>query len=207
MTEHQQELKKLAKQQEYALQLEKVKWVQRKQELAFLEAGQHMRALNQLMWQVPNIAMAITGGLWYGAANLHAQEPRVWVFAFAALADCMTVITLWRLRHLIQKEIDKQSRFTAERAISDRDEGKKCWIKRAYTAVFSFTPLVVRCWTIVLLAAAVVSIFGACNAEKFSTTPAPLPTSAPSKPSQGKSPVSQAVIKTTASSSVSKKSP
>lgn len=208
MTEHQQELKKLAKQQEYALQLEKVKWQQRKQELAFLEAGQHMRALNQLMWQVPNIAMAITGGLWYGAANVHTDGPRAWVFAFAALADCMTVITLWRLRYLIELEIGKQKQF--ESLIFDQRVKVvfPSWILDCATTVFGKENIVVKCWTVVLLAAAAVGVLGALNTDKFSATSTPQVTHQhPAKPTQSNTQVHKMTSAPIASSPVGKKSP
>ncbi|MBW7565182.1 hypothetical protein KIF53_01390 [Chromobacterium subtsugae] len=148
------ELEKLAKQQEYALQLEETKWKYKQKELAYVEAGNHMRALNQLMWQVPSIAMAITGGLWYGAANLQVAEPRAWVFAFAIVADVMTIITLHRLRKLIQRELEKQATFESISLPKSKN-------------------IVVWCWTIVLFSAATTGFFGALNSDKFNARPNP----------------------------------
>ena len=88
--------------------LEQQKWQMKKDELNFLEAGQHMQALNQLMWQAPTMAIAVTGGLWYGAATVDADAARSVVFAFTRLVGLLTIVTLFRLRHLIGQEIGKQ---------------------------------------------------------------------------------------------------
>ena len=47
------------------LKIEAIRWYQKLQEITYLEAGQHMRALNQLMWQIPSFVIAVNGGLWY----------------------------------------------------------------------------------------------------------------------------------------------
>lgn len=128
--------------------LEAQKWRYRQQEIQYLEAGQHLRSLNQLMWQVPGMAIAITGGLWYGAANVAAEAPKAWVLGFVALVDLLTVVTLWRIRFIIGKRIDEQRNFT------DSKPGKDRWRNT-----------VIGCWTISLLAAAGVSALGAGNPE------------------------------------------
>lgn len=148
------QLATLAKQQQYTLELEKEKWNFKQKELEFLEAGQHMRALNQLMWQIPTMAIAITGGLWYGAANIDADAPRAWVFSFACLVDFLTIGTLLRLREIIGQQIYTQEKLTGSTPRS----------------VFP-KYMVVGCWSVALVAAAVIGFVGALKSEVFTKAP------------------------------------
>lgn len=59
------------------IRLETIRWHQKLQEIIYLEAGQHMRALNQLMWQIPSFVIAVNGGLWY--ATTIANESSLWI--------------------------------------------------------------------------------------------------------------------------------
>lgn len=129
-----------------ALEQEARKWEYRKLELQYLEAGQHLRSLNQLMWQVPGMAIAITGGLWYGATTIDAEIPRSWVLGFAAVVDVLTIFIIWRLRSLIEIQIGHQRSF--EGAENNKDRWKR---------------VVITCWTLALAAAAVVSGAGAVH--------------------------------------------
>ncbi|MDN3578280.1 hypothetical protein QWZ03_16040 [Chitinimonas viridis] len=158
--------------QKHALALEAQRWEYRTRELQFLEAGQHQRALNQLMWQVPGMAIAITGGLWYGATTLETEAPRVWVFGFTAIVDFLTVVILWRIRSLIEVHIEHQRGFSPPESAEAKS---KCswrwacaWPKRT----------VITCWTIALLAAAAVSIAGAFHPSAVSKPKTQEPTRA-----------------------------
>ena len=130
--------------QKHALALEAQRWEYRKRELQYLEAGQHQRSLNQLMWQVPGMAIAITGGLWYGATTSDAELPRVWIFGFTVIVDLLTVVILWRLRDLIEVHIKQQQNFNSIIGVRTK------WPRRT----------VISCWTIALISAATVSGFG-----------------------------------------------
>ena len=85
-----------------ASDLEERKWQFKTLELKYLEAGQHLRSLNQLMWQVPSMVIAITGGLWYGATTVDELQARTVVLSFAAFFSVLTIVIIWRLRQLIQ---------------------------------------------------------------------------------------------------------
>lgn len=89
-------------------QIEALKWHQRLQEITYLEAGQHMRALNQLMWQVPSLVIIINGGLWYGLTMM-SNFTAHFIFAFCLIFDLASIVTLYRLRKLIGTKIDIQS--------------------------------------------------------------------------------------------------
>lgn len=125
-----------------AVTLENLKWQFRKQELAFLEAGQHLRALNQQLWQVPGMVIAITGGIWYGALSIPDDRARSLALLFAAAVNLVTIGIIWRLRTIIDIQIALQNKFNQ----IERKHGKN---------------IVVWCWTLLLLAAFTLSLLAA----------------------------------------------
>ncbi|WP_175718800.1 hypothetical protein [Burkholderia anthina] len=133
----------------HALEIEERKWAYRKEELRYLEAGQHLRSLNQLMWQVPSLAIAITGGLWYGATVVGDDTARRFLFIFSGTVDVLTIVTLWRLRSIIGKHLAYQIQFAG---VSDQDR---------------FRRVVISCWSVALLAAAVGGGMGAWSPSLF----------------------------------------
>lgn len=135
---------------ENAKELEQIKWQFKKEELSYLEAGQHLRSLNQQLWQVPSMVIAITGGIWYGAASISADFPKVLALSFAATVNILTIPIVVRLRQLIKKHINLQLGFNQQ-----QDS------KGNYT--------VITCWILLLLVATSLSIAGAINSEKIST--------------------------------------
>ena len=135
------------------LKIEAIRWYQKLQEITYLEAGQHMRALNQLMWQIPSFVIAVNGGLWY--ATTLANESSLWIiFAVLALFDFTTMITLYRLRSLIgskialQKNIEDPSKNYILNEIT-RDAGFK--LPSSYDNKETGY-IVVSCWAIMLIA-------------------------------------------------------
>ncbi|MFT0621916.1 hypothetical protein ACMHYQ_04545 [Ectopseudomonas guguanensis] len=135
-----------------AIILEERKWQFRKQELAFLEAGQHLRALNQQLWQVPGMVIAITGGIWYGALSIPDECARSLALLFAAAVNFVTIGIIWRLRTIIDIQIALQNNFNQIR----RRHGKN---------------IVVWCWTFLLLAAFTLSLLAAIYPPTTTTKP------------------------------------
>lgn len=134
---------------ENAKELELMRWRFKKEELSYLEAGQHLRSLNLQLWQVPSMVIAITGGIWYGAASVSADMPKMLALLFAAAVNVLTIPIVIRLRQLVQKHIKIQLAFNN---IND--------IKGTYT--------VIACWILLLFTAACLSVVGALNVEKIS---------------------------------------
>lgn len=126
-------------------------------EVIYLEAGQHMRSLNALFWQIPGLAIAVTGGLWFGASTMTDPGTRQWVLWFTALADLLLIIVLFRMRYLFQLSLDFQLAYEA----SERNARVDSAPKRK-----GFRYLVVSLWAILLLGASVVSLVGACNPDQ-----------------------------------------
>ncbi len=120
-----------------------------KKENVYLEAGQHIRSLNQILWQIPSMAIAITGGLWYGVTTLDAVPPKVAILLFSAFVNLVTILIILRLRYVMQQYIEVQSMF------SEGDRGSRG--KGRY--------IVVGLWSITLLGTATVGFLGACYPE------------------------------------------
>jgi len=134
---------------ELARQREVVARQDRVREVRFLEAGEHMRALNAFMWQVPGIAIGVTGGLWYGASMVMDQSAKAAVLAFTAVADALLILVLWRVRFLFQRDLKVQLEYGGV-------EPSKGLVRYVVVAV----------WTALLLFAAVLSGAGALNPER-----------------------------------------
>lgn len=120
----------------------------RARELHFLEAGQSIRSLNVFMWQVPGIAIAVTGGLWYGASTIVSDIAKTMVLLFAFAIDLLLIVIIFRVRYLIQQQLDRQTAFQADKIPTNK-----------------WRYLVVIIWTLLLVAAASISITGALNPD------------------------------------------
>ena len=54
----------------HQLDLEKMRQRFEREKTAFQENASHLRSLNQFLWQVPTIAITLTGGLWFGVTKI-----------------------------------------------------------------------------------------------------------------------------------------
>lgn len=72
---------------------------------AFNQNSETFRALNALMWQVPLIAMTLTGGLWFGVSSISKDSDlaflRPGLLLLAGVGDLLLIVILERLRHII----------------------------------------------------------------------------------------------------------
>jgi hypothetical protein len=158
-----------------AIKLEAEKWKTRKEELRYLEAGQHLRSLNQYLWQVPGMVVAITGGIWYGVTTMAADPPKIIALIFVAIVNLLTIPVIWRLRSLIAIQIQIQNTFAG---LSSIDQWRHS---------------VISCWTALLLIAASLSLFGACNSTNLSRQSTPDSAIAGNSSSRGDLPPSPAL--------------
>jgi len=127
-------------------------------EVIYLEAGQHMRSLNALFWQIPGLAIAVTGGLWFGASTLMDPAARRLVLSFTALADFLLIFVLFRMRYLFQLSLGFQLAYEAGERNAKVDAAPKSE---------RFRYLVVSLWALLLLGAVAVSVVGACNPDQI----------------------------------------
>lgn len=175
-------------------QIEVIKWHQRLQEITYLEAGQHMRALNQLMWQVPSLVIIINGGLWYGLTMM-SNFTAHFIFAFCLLFDLASIVTLYRLRKLISAKIDIQSSIEKsynEKILSNMTKGilkekemvmktekqpkepeenhKKSKRTRVFEWMINKTDgsyTVISCWSLSLAFCSLINAIGVCSPALF----------------------------------------
>ncbi len=72
---------------------------------AYNQNFETFRALNALMWQIPLIAMTLTGGLWFGVSSMAKDSGltilRPALLMLAGIGDVLLIVVLARLRHVI----------------------------------------------------------------------------------------------------------
>jgi SAM-dependent methyltransferase len=69
---------------------------------AFDQNSQTFRSLNQLMWQIPLIAMTLTGGLWFGVSKVNESPLFQTCLLFLALVGNIgLIVVLARLRYIM----------------------------------------------------------------------------------------------------------
>lgn len=69
---------------------------------AYEQNYQQFRSLNQIMWQIPVLAMTLTGGLWFGVSKLQDNPLLVSVLLLTACVGNLTLVAiLYRFRHVM----------------------------------------------------------------------------------------------------------
>lgn len=112
---------------------------------AYEQNFEQFRSLNQVMWQVPVIAMSLTGGLWFGAASVEAMPGfQYLLLILAALANLGLVVVLARLRFVMDEYLTAIQTFAPQSFVSAR--GKWFHGPRAVSVTFR---------TLLLLSAAI----------------------------------------------------
>lgn len=95
------------------------------------------RAMNQIMWQVPLLAITITGGLWYAAlAITNASDFRGPLFLLSAVLDFALIAVLWRVRFVMGAYLKEIERFNPPAFVRASGNGFLNW---PYTVVTAFT--------------------------------------------------------------------
>jgi hypothetical protein len=68
--------------------------------------------MNQIMWQIPIIAITLTGGLWYAVSTQQSialfRPPALFL---AAVLDTALIIVLIRVRYVMQAHLEKLRQF------------------------------------------------------------------------------------------------
>lgn len=74
---------------------------------AYNQNFETFRSLNGLMWQIPLIAMTLTGGLWFGVTSTEAApEFRLGLLVLAGFGNLGLVAILQRLRYIMKCYLD-----------------------------------------------------------------------------------------------------
>tara|TARA_R100000935_G_scaffold31251_1_gene51802 strand:+ start:35037 stop:36083 length:1047 start_codon:yes stop_codon:yes gene_type:complete len=113
---------------------------------AYQQNYEQFRSLNQIMWQIPVLAMTLTGGLWFGVSTI-SQEPIL--VTMLLLTAIVGNITLWRVlirfRHVMGcyldwfKRVDPDGYVDANAgSAEDTLFNRLCNGDRAVSRLFSF---------------------------------------------------------------------
>ncbi|MEE9454661.1 MAG: class I SAM-dependent methyltransferase [Paracoccaceae bacterium] len=69
---------------------------------AYEQNYQQFRSLNQIMWQIPVLAMTLTGGLWFGVSNLQDNPLLTSILLLTACVGNLALVAiLYRFRHVM----------------------------------------------------------------------------------------------------------
>lgn len=84
-----------------------------REKAAFEQNSEQVRGLNQIMWQVPTIALTLTGGLWYAVATIKGAdaEIRFGLLIFGALGNFSLALMVVRVRDVLQAYLEKIGEF------------------------------------------------------------------------------------------------
>jgi hypothetical protein len=116
---------------------------------------QQYRAMNQIMWQVPLLAITITGGLWYAALGVSgASVFRGPLFLLSAVLDFALIAVLWRVRFVMAAYLTGIESFNPPAFVRAAGGGL---LNRPYTVVIAFS--------IALGCAGIGSVIGLLNLE------------------------------------------
>lgn len=105
--------------------------------LCYEQNFEQFRAMNQIMWQVPLLAITITGGLWYAALGVDAAAAfRGPLFLLGALLDFALIVILWRVRFVMAAYLQELERFNPSAFVRASGKGP---LHRPYTVVAAFS--------------------------------------------------------------------
>ncbi len=73
---------------------------------AYIQTCEDFRALNKIMWQIPVLAMTLTGGAWFGVSKAEGNQMIELLLFFVACTGCIGfAISLIRLRTGVMEKL------------------------------------------------------------------------------------------------------
>lgn len=116
-----------------------------RQMAAYDQNSQTFRSLNQLMWQVPLLAMSLTGGLWFGVAKTASPLFQLSLLTLAALGNLVLIVVVARLRYIMEAYLRWLEDFNASGFVAAR--GDKIWngpfmVRRMFQTMFALTAII-----------------------------------------------------------------
>ncbi|MFL0797109.1 MAG: hypothetical protein K6L73_06415 [Cellvibrionaceae bacterium] len=83
--------------------------------------SESFRNLNNQMWQVPIIAMTLTGGLWFGIYSSEiTSNTAMLILMFCGFCNFLLILILWRVRTIMGLLIEKLYKFNPDYAIDTK---------------------------------------------------------------------------------------
>lgn len=82
-----------------------------KEKLCYVQNYLQFRSLNQVMWQVPILAMTLTGGLWFGVNGTNDKFIQTILLIIAACGNFGLILVLTRTRFVMGEYLKKIEQF------------------------------------------------------------------------------------------------
>ena len=101
-----------------------------KEQIIYEQNCQDFRQLNTVMWQVPILAMTLTGGIWFGISTVQ-NSPRIQIalWALTVISNIGFIFVLRRLRiDVMERILEEKRKFEDVKAVKGR-----------YTIIFIFS--------------------------------------------------------------------
>jgi hypothetical protein len=100
--------------------------------ICYVQNCEHMRSLVQIMWQVPMLAMTLTGGLWYAVATMKGMDPnaRSALLVFSAIANGGLILMINRVRNVIAAYLKRIKSFNPTSHADATDPEKSFFVFR-----------------------------------------------------------------------------
>lgn len=97
-----------------------------KDKLSYVQHSESFRHLNSQMWQVPIIAMTLTGGLWFGvfSSKIISDFVSGGLLVFAGICDLLFILVLFRVRFIMTLILEKLKLFNPEYSINPMESSK-----------------------------------------------------------------------------------
>ena len=91
----------------------------------YQQHSESFRNLNTQLWQVPIIAMTLTGGLWFGIHSAKMDNfISTAILLFCGFCDVLFIIILFRVRLIMSLLIEKITEFNPQYAITPNQTTK-----------------------------------------------------------------------------------
>jgi len=127
-----------------------------KDKICYEQNCEMFRSLNQIMWQVPLIAMTLTGGLWFGVSIIDGDVLRQSaLLLLATVGNFALCVVLWRVRYIMGEYLQQIRSFNTSAFVDARGAGP-----------FTRPKVVIGAFMVMLLTAGTVSagfaVYGLC---------------------------------------------
>ena len=136
---------------------------------AYNQNAEHFRSLNTLMWQIPLIAMTLTGGLWFGVSKVEANKLfQLCLLGLAFAGNIGLLIALARLRYVMGRYLQWSEEMFPAGHVSARGDGS--WYNGSHVVQGSFRTLLLLAAGISLLLMVLTALGMLSNSPRISST-------------------------------------
>ena len=97
-----------------------------REKVCYEQNFEQFRSLNQIMWQVPIIAMTLTGGIWFGAASVGSMSGfQYLLLVLAAMGNIGLIVVLTRTRFVMEGYLEAIKRFNPDAFVAAEGAGTR----------------------------------------------------------------------------------